>query len=94
MIQSFKNKQTRHVWMGVWEEHLPNEVQDEGLKKLELLDHVRDLDELYRINADHLEKLEGDLAGYYSIRINSKWRVIFTWNGKDATNVQIVNYHK
>jgi len=25
--------------------------------------------------ANHLEKLKGDLSGFYSIRINERWRI-------------------
>jgi len=40
-----------------------------------------------------LEKLRGDLEGFYSIRINDQWRVIFSWSDGDAAEVQIVDYH-
>ena len=39
-----------------------------------------------------LEKLGGDRAGQYSIRINERWRICFEWQGKDAINVEIVDY--
>jgi proteic killer suppression protein len=28
-----------------------------------------------------------------SIRINDQWRVCFVWDGGDAFNVEIVDYH-
>lgn len=93
MISSFKDKQTRKVWMGVWEEHIPNEIQEEGFKKLEVLDHIRSINDLEEPTSNHLEKLDGDLMGYYSIRINEKWRIIFEWDGKNVSKVQILNYH-
>jgi len=40
-----------------------------------------------------IEKLTGDLAGLYSIRINDQWRVCFRWSGGDAHDVAIVDYH-
>ncbi len=43
--------------------------------------------------ANRLEKLVGDLKGKYSIRINSKYRVIFNWKSAHAENVQIIDYH-
>ena len=45
--------------------------------------------------SNHLEKLIGDLDGYYSIRINEKYRIIFKLdaNGLDVTEVQIIDYH-
>jgi toxin HigB-1 len=29
-------------------------------------------------------KLIGDLKGYYSIKVNANWRLLFQWHGKDA----------
>jgi len=33
------------------------------------------------------------MRGLHSIRINDQWRVIFRWEGSDAWEVQIVDYH-
>ncbi len=43
--------------------------------------------------ANRLEKLSGDRAGQWSIRINDQWRVCFRWEGSDAYNVEIADYH-
>jgi proteic killer suppression protein len=40
-----------------------------------------------------LEKLAGDRAGQYSIRVNLQWRLCFEWTGKAAHKVEIVDYH-
>lgn len=50
------------------------------------------LDDLRVPPSNRLEKLEGDRAGEWSIRINLQWRVCFKWDG-DAYNVEIVDYH-
>jgi proteic killer suppression protein len=44
--------------------------------------------------SNHLEKLKGSLEGYYSIRINIQWRIIFIWDLDAASKVQIIDYHK
>ena len=43
--------------------------------------------------ANRLEKLYGDRANQYSIRINDQWRICFEWRDGDALNVEIVDYH-
>jgi proteic killer suppression protein len=40
-----------------------------------------------------LEVLKGDLQGYYSIRINDQWRIIFKWANNNAYDVRICDYH-
>ena len=51
------------------------------------------LDDLRIPPANRLEKLSGDRAGQYSIRINDQWRICFEWIDGDAYNVEIVDYH-
>ena len=45
------------------------------------------------VSGNRLEALKGDRAGQYSIRINEKWRVCFTWTAGDVFDVEIVDYH-
>jgi proteic killer suppression protein len=40
-----------------------------------------------------LEKLLGNRAGQYSIRINDQWRICFTWKDDGPYDVEIVDYH-
>jgi proteic killer suppression protein len=51
------------------------------------------LDDLRIPPANRLEVLAGDLQGKYSVRINEQYRIIFDWDGQDASNVKIVDYH-
>jgi proteic killer suppression protein len=43
--------------------------------------------------ANHLEELKGSRKGQHSIRINRQWRVCFKWEGSDAVDVEIIDYH-
>jgi len=43
--------------------------------------------------ANRLEKLSGNRAGQWSIRINDQWRVCFRWEGSHAHDVEIADYH-
>ena len=42
---------------------------------------------------NRLEALKGDRNGQHSIRINDQWRICFRWQGEDALDVEIVDYH-
>jgi proteic killer suppression protein len=42
---------------------------------------------------NRLEALKGDWSGYYSIRINIQWRIIFRWESGHASDVRVVDYH-
>jgi proteic killer suppression protein len=58
-----------------------------------MLNAVVSLNELRVPPGNHLERLVGDWAGFYSIRINDQWRICFRWRDGDAYDVQIRDYH-
>ena len=43
--------------------------------------------------SNNLERLQGDRAGSYSIRVNDQWRLVFDWDEGEARNVIFVDYH-
>lgn len=51
------------------------------------------LDDLTIPPSNRLEKLKGNLDGFYSIRVNDQRRVIFRWIEGEPHDVQIVDYH-
>lgn len=58
-----------------------------------MLNNSVDLIDLRIPPSNRLEKLNGNLKDFYSIRINNQWRIIFIWNNGNASNVEIVDYH-
>ncbi len=63
------------------------------MRKLEWLNAARDVADLRIPPGNRLEKLTGNRAGQYSIRINDQWRLCFEWRDGDAWGVEIVDYH-
>lgn len=63
-----------------------------AMRKLEWLNAARDVADLRIPPGNRLEKLAGDRAGQYSIRINDQWRLCFEWRDGDAWGVEIVDY--
>ena len=68
-------------------------MQRVALRKLRMLNRAINLDDLRIPPANRLEKLTGDRAGQWSIRINNQWRLCFHWKAGDAFDVEIVDYH-
>jgi toxin HigB-1 len=93
MINSFGDKETEKIWKGERSKKLPNEIQQISRRKLRMLHNSQDLQDLRIPPSNRLEKLGGDLKEYYSIRINSQWRIIFRWDSGNAFEVKIVDYH-
>ncbi len=42
---------------------------------------------------NRLEKLAGDRAGRYSIRVSQQWRICFRWTGAGPDDVEITDFH-
>lgn len=59
-----------------------------------MLDAAVHINDLRIPPGNHLEKLTGDLDGYFSIRINDQYRIIFRFFMGDAYDVKITDYHK
>jgi len=93
MIRSFRDRETRRIFQRIRSRKLPNDIQQTALRKLRMLNRSTTLADLRVPPANRLEKLRGDRAGQYSIRINDQWRICFTWQNGDAYNVEIVDYH-
>jgi proteic killer suppression protein len=68
-------------------------TQRAALRKLLILDAAEILADLRVPPGNRLEKLSGDRAGQYSIRINQQWRLCFRWSAAGADDVKIVDYH-
>ena len=68
-------------------------IERMALRKLDMLDAVVNLESLRVPASNHFEALHGDREGQYSIRINTQWRICFTWCDGNAYDVEIVDYH-
>jgi len=62
-------------------------------RKLLLLHQARSLTDLRVPFGNHLEALKDDRKGQHRIRVNEQWRLCFRWQGEDAFDVEIVEYH-
>jgi toxin HigB-1 len=61
--------------------------------KLDMLHYAQKPDDLRSPPANRLEALKGDLRGFFSIRVNDQWRIVFRWTSSGAEDVDVVDYH-
>jgi toxin HigB-1 len=92
MIRSFRGRATERLWMGAHVKRFGG-IEQQALRKLDMLHQARDLGDLRSPPANRLEALAGDRRGQYSIRINDQWRICFTWTREGPADVEIVDYH-
>ncbi|HLX64600.1 MAG TPA: type II toxin-antitoxin system RelE/ParE family toxin [Planctomycetota bacterium] len=97
MIRSFGDEGSEDIFNGksskAARKTLPIDLHRVAFRKLDYLVHARSLDVLKSPPGNRLEALQGDWAGYWSIRINDQFRIVFQWRDNGAWNVRIVDYH-
>ncbi|MBW4481133.1 MAG: type II toxin-antitoxin system RelE/ParE family toxin [Tildeniella torsiva UHER 1998/13D] len=93
MIRNFKDKEAQKIFERQRSRKLPSDIQQVALRKLRMLNRAETLQDLRVPPANRLERLTGDRASQYSIRINDQWRICFEWQNGEALDVEIVDYH-
>ena len=92
-IKSFADKETEKLFTEQFSRHLPQNIQRAALIKLLVIDTAESLNELRTPPSNHLEQLQGDRQGQYSIRINAQYRICFTIGEEGFYDVEITDYH-
>ena len=93
MIKTFNNDETQKIYQRQRSRKLPSDIQQVALRKLRMINNAVSITDLRVPPANRLEKLSGNRAGQWSIRINDQWRVCFRWKDSDAYEVEIADYH-
>jgi proteic killer suppression protein len=93
VIKNFKSSETELIWQEEFSRKYPPHIQKAALRKLIMLHRSVNILDLSIPPANHLEKLQGDKHGVYSIRINAQWRICFRWENGNAFDVEIIDYH-
>lgn len=92
MILSFKDKDTELLYE-TEKCRRYNNIARVALRKLIQLDEAIVIEDMAVPPGNRLEALKGNRAGQHSIRINDQFRICLVWNGKDAEQVEICDYH-
>ena len=92
MIQSFADRETEAVFLTGTSRRWSG-IARVAARRLQAVDFAGAIEDLQNPPGNRLEKLKGDRAGQWSIRMNDRFRVCFRWDGNDAWDVEIVDYH-
>ena len=97
MIASFADKGTEDIFDGRGTRQArakcPAGLWPTARRKLDQINRVQSPVELRLPPGNRMEKLSGDRAGQYSIRINDQYRICFRWEDDHADAVEITDYH-
>lgn len=93
MIQSFACAETEKIFNSALSRRFPPDIQRAARRKLLQLHAAVSIRDMSVPPGNRLEQLKGNRAGHYSVRVNDQWRICFRWQGSDARDVEIVDYH-
>jgi proteic killer suppression protein len=96
MIASFGDKLTEAFYHGTKHKDLRRlspEIGNRILRKLDMVNAAYDVLDLRSPPGNRLERLKGDMAGLFSIRVNDQWRIVFRWQDGNAYEVRLLDYH-
>ena len=92
-IKTWACESTRELFEREHNRVVPPNVAKRARMKLAMVNAAADLNFLRVPPANRLEKLKGNRAGQWSIRINDRYRVCFVFRSGNAYQVEIVDYH-
>jgi proteic killer suppression protein len=96
VIVSFGDEATADLFHGKKSpkaRRFPSDIQQRATRKLDILNAAADMQDLRAPPSKHLERLSGGLEGYWSVRVNDQWRIVFRWNDGSAMDVKLTDYH-
>jgi proteic killer suppression protein len=97
VIRSFRDRAVEDVFDGAdtpaARRACPPTLWPLARRKLDQINRVRELIDLAVPPGNRLERLRGNRTGQHSVRINDQFRVCFRWEGEDAYEVEITDYH-
>jgi toxin HigB-1 len=94
MIRSWRNAASRKVW----ESERPNQFRgldfETAIDLLLALNAAKRLQDISPLNSVGLHKMKGARRNGWAMSVNRRWRICFRFEGGDAYDVEIVDYHK
>jgi proteic killer suppression protein len=96
VISSFGDETTADIYHGNdtrAARRIGRELWGRMQRKLDLLNACTSVEDLRIPPANRLEKLRGELAGFYSIRVNRQYRIVFKFANGNCEKVRGTDYH-
>jgi len=94
MIVSYRDKRTERFAAGEHVKEFSGFARQAEIR-LDRMDAATCLADLGALPGNRLERLKGDRAGQFSIRINDQWLICFSWPGGSPgpADIEIVDDH-
>jgi toxin HigB-1 len=92
MIRSFKHRGLKRLYERDDRSGIRPDFVDTVQEILTVLDDAATPEEL-DLPGYRLHPLKGDLKGFWSVTVRANWRIIFRFEGANAFDVELIDYH-
>jgi proteic killer suppression protein len=92
MIGSFKHRGLKRLYEREDRGGIRPDLVDTVQEILTVLDYALSPQEL-NLPGYRLHPLKGDLRGFWSVTVRANWRIVFLFEGTDAFDVELIDYH-
>ena len=92
MIRSLKHRGLKRLFERDDRSGIRPDLVDTVQEILTVLDDAATPQEL-NLPGYRLHPLRGDLKGFWSVTVRANWRIIFRFEGTDAFDVELIDYH-
>ena len=92
MIRSFRHQGLKRLFVRGDRSGVRPDLVDRVEVVLALLD-VANSPMAMRLPGYRLHPLKGDRKGYWSVTVTANWRIVFRFEGEDACDVELIDYH-
>lgn len=92
MIRSFKHKGLARLYERDDASRIRPDLRDAVEDILGRLDEA-DTPQALNLPGYRLHQLKGELKGFWSVTVRANWRIIFRFQGADAFDVELTDYH-
>lgn len=96
MIVRFSDRALEDFWHGkssARARRIPADIRTRLMDRLTQMDAAAALSDLAVPPSNNLEALSGDLDGWWSIRVNKQWRLIFKWTDAGPAEVYLSEHY-
>ncbi len=92
MILSFRHKGLKALYEEGNRRYIQPEYADKIGRILARLDEATVPGDM-NLPGFRLHPLKGDRTGYWAVSVSGNWRIVFRFDGENACNVDLVDYH-
>lgn len=92
MIRSFKHRGLKRLYEGGDRRGIRPDLVEDVEDILARLDRA-ETPQAMNLPGYRLHPLKGDLRGFWSVTVRANWRIVFRFEGVDAFDVELTDYH-